>query len=755
MMTGKTQWGWPIALWIAALTGCGSDGTSSQPNGTGSDPDVADPGVVTGPQTPVSASVEVPESLREALAQAAASDGTALKGTHAPPLDAELGYDPASASGLELIQNSLIALSDAELRRLGENGLAISKTREFPTFPYGYKTIYSEDLPVYVSADSVLFAVHRSFDEILKQVEFTYLIPELREMLGEMRARLQVAEYPEPLQGELDVYLTLAESLLTRKVLAPASSGDAEAIADLYDLAVAGEGHRIVTWLGIQRDEDFSQFRPRGHYTDEPILEQYFRTMILLGRADLRLIETQGNGEQVFHRSQFDAAVALDELMSPRARERWQRIDRVIGLLSAERDSMSPADMASLLAELGVKDFVSARGLDDTTIAAAISGGDWGAQRIASRIIYKEPGVKETLPLDRSFALFGQRYTVDSHVFVNTTYDRVEDRLMPDPLDVAFAALGNDAALEPLSNELTNASYAAGLARTRVLVDAHEADYWESSIQTSWLSALRALSPTAESLAAQPSVFRTRAAQNRILNTQLASWAELRHGTILYTKQSYTGGNACEFPDAYVDPYPEFYARLGRLAGQISEIADEIDASTDDSLAPRLTDWADNFQAAMAKLERMAENQKTGTPHDAELMDFVNDAVSWTLEHQGCDASAPPVPVGLKGWYLRLFFDQSQSLEQDPTIADVHTQPTDEAGNDVGRVLHVGTGLARLLVITVETCNGPRAYAGLASSYGQTVEENWKRMDDPTWAERIAKGPFPDPAWMKDVLAEQ
>jgi hypothetical protein len=58
-------------------------------------------------------------------------------------------------------------------------------------------------------------------------------------------------------------------------------------------------------------------------------------------------------------------------------------------------------------------------------------------------------------------------------------------------------------------------------------------------------------------------------------------------------------------------------------------------------------------------------------------------------------------------------------------------------------------------VITVETCNGPRAYAGLASSYGQTVEENWKRMDDPTWAERIAKGPFPDPAWMKDVLAEQ
>jgi hypothetical protein len=32
-----------------------------------------------------------------------------------------------------------------------------------------------------------------------------------------------------------------------------------------------------------------------------------------------------------------------------------------------------------------------------------------------------------------------------------------------------------------------------------------------------------------------------------------------------------------------------------------------------------------------------------------------------------------------------------QSIEFDPTIADVHTQPTDAAGNPVGHVLHVGT----------------------------------------------------------------
>jgi hypothetical protein len=699
----------------------------------------------------VSASTEVPQVLRSALENAASTDGETLKREGALPLETELGYDPLAADGLDLIQSSLLPLSEAELAKLGENGFAISKTREFPTFSYGYQSIYSEDLPVYVSADSVLFAVHRSFDEILEQVEYRYLVPELHSLLGSMRELLPRAEFPEPLQGELDVYLTLAESLLTGMVLAPASSGDAELIRELYAQAVAGEGHADVSWLGVERDEDFSQFKPRGHYGDMPTLQQYFRAMILLGRADLRLIETKGNGKQVFHRSQFDAALALDELLSPSARERWQRIDRVIGLFSGERDAMSPADMAGLLEKLGVGNFAEARALDDLTIAREIAGGAWGAQRIASRIIYKEPGVPHTLPLDRAFTLFGQRYTVDSHVFVNTTYDRVEKRMMPDPLDVAFAALGNDAALEPLSADLENQSYAAGLARTRVLVDAHEAAYWESSLQTSWLAALRALSPTVEALTWQPSVFRTPAAQNRILNTQLASWAELRHGTVLYAKQSYTAGNACEFPDAYVDPYPDFYARLGRFAGQVSEIADAVG---DASLSPRLTAWADNFQSAMAKLERMAENQKTGAPHDAELMEFINDAVSWSLEH-GCDPTEPPMPVGLQGWYLRLFFDQEKSLEQDPTIADVHTQPTDEVGNDVGRVLHVGTGLPRLMVITIETCNGPRAYAGLASSYAQVVEEDWTRLDDPTWAKRIAEGSFPEPPWMKDVFAEQ
>ena len=65
----------------------------------------------------------------------------------------------------------------------------------------------------------------------------------------------------------------------------------------------------------------------------------------------------------------------------------------------------------------------------------------------------------QAFPLPRSFLLLGQRYVVDSHVFSNVVYDRVPPstkgrlRMLPDPLDVAFAVFANnqaakDAALE-------------------------------------------------------------------------------------------------------------------------------------------------------------------------------------------------------------------------------------------------------------------------------------------------------------------
>jgi hypothetical protein len=105
-----------------------------------------------------------------------------------------------------------------------------------------------------------------------------------------------------------------------------------------------------------------------------------------------------------------------------------------------------------------------------------------------------------------------------------------------------------------------------------------------------------------------------------------------------------------------------------------------------------------------------------------------------------------------QGWYPELFFAPGKSTQFDPTIADVHTAPTDEAGNAVGNVLHVATGYPRLMVVTVDTCLGPRAYAGLASAYHEKVTTGFQRLNDQEWSAQLNAAPAADVAWMKDLV---
>lgn len=738
------------AVVLAGLTAFTSSGCapkeqnigSGDPQGTGGTKSIPD-----GPMFKVTATEDVPVPLQQAIETSRTMDGAALSATYPAPATAALTYDPKAAAGMELIQASPLALNANELSVLGANGLVISKRTEFPSFAYGYKTIYAEDLPVYVSADSILEAVHRTFDSLLKQNEQLVLIRELGEVLAGMRSRLAEVTFDASVKKDADLYLTLAASLLAGQELAPVGFAPASEVSALFALATAAEKHRNVELFGVARDEDFSQFTPRGHYTDSDELKRYFKAMMWLGRVDLRLIETQSDGTQVFYRRQFDAAVALRELMSASAFKLWQHIDDTIGAYAGEHDSMTPKTLDGLMSALQVSTLADAAKLSDQQIVDEIVRGGWGAQRIASRIIYKFPGVTKTLPLDRSFLLFGQRYTVDSNTFVNVTFDRVDGRMLPEPLDAAFAALGNNAALPLLSDEFTNTSYVAGLAKTRALVDAHEPAYWEGSLYTRWLGALRSLSPQENS--ALPSITRTPAWRDRILSTQLGSWAELRHDTILYVKQSYTTGAVCEFPDAYVDPYPEFYARLGALAEAVNAQAQQLPDSAA-TLKTNTQAWVANFKTVVTNLQQMAQDQLTGTPHSADLMAFINDAVKWD-EQNICGAV---YRTNLTGWYLKLFLEPGSGTEYDPVVADVHTQPTDGFGSDVGRILHVGTGAPRLMIVTAETCQGPRAYVGLAFSYGEFVAEDWKRLNDQDWAAKLREEPFPDAAWMSSILAE-
>jgi hypothetical protein len=687
-----------------------------------------------------------------AIAALADLDATTLGARYPTAFQAAPTYDPSAIVGFDTLQASSLALTTSEQQALTQKGFVVSANHTFPTFAYGYMSIYSADLPVYISADSILEGVHRSYDALLQTTETSKLITELQSLLDGMRTGLAGgagAELGSDVQGDVDTYLAVAASLLEGTTLAPVAGGSATDIGNLVDLANQAAGPASVSLFGTSRDEDFSQFKPRGHYTSSTALELYFRAIMWLGRIDFRLLETQPDGSQVFQRRQLDDMLLLNALVTSDLHPHFDTIDDVIRVFVGEPDYMQLAQVGSLLADVGATTLTDAKSVSDQTFEQAIIAGGYGVQRIASHIMVDGIGSTGTLPPTLSFALLGQRYVIDSNVFSNLVFDRVGGgkiaRMLPNPLDVAFSVFGNNQAGTLLAPDLAQYPYAPDLAAMRLLVDAHPPEFWQASLYNLWLGALRELSPGAiasgSTAAALPATFKSEPWGRRLLSAELASWAELRHDTIAYSKQSYSGASFCDFPDGFVDPYPEFYQKLLDFAALAkTTVLPFFEGS--DLLSTEVSTYFDNLTQAATELQAIAEQELTGAPLSQDMLDFLNDAV---VVNGGCGS-----PQQTSGWYKKLFFVLGDGAVWDPTIADVHTEPTDALGNPVGNVLHVGTGDARLMVVVVDTCSGSHVYTGLASSYQEIVMPNFQRLDDPTWATMVRTEP--DVPWMTDVV---
>jgi hypothetical protein len=216
------------------------------------------------------------------------------------------------------------------------------------------------------------------------------------------------------------------------------------------------------------------------------------------------------------------------------------------------------------------------------------------------------------------------------------------------------------------------------------------------------------------------------------MNTQLASWAELRHDNLLYAKQSYTGGVVCSYPEAYLEPVPELYRR-------IKTYADSAGTSLA-ALHPGMTRAITHFKILSAvadTLTGIAFRELQGIP----LQGFQRTFLHSVLYQSSTMCGAPP-----DGWYIRIHYT---------VVADVHTIPTDEYGSMVGWVLHAGTGPINMAVVEAQLPDGRMAaFAGPVSSYYERMTSGFKRLTDEEWATMYAEAPSARPSLVNLFLAD-
>ncbi len=681
----------------------------------------------------------------------------------------KLGFDPTTASFFEGFQKAGFKLTSKELAAFKKNGFVVSERMGGRSFAQIYYQIFTRDLPVFISADSILHAWHRSYDAVLEQLEETYLSKSLDEILTGMADRIPAAHAAYG-TGDLknsvqdaDYFIAVARSLLNGKpVGTKLSKRDGDVARTLA--AVASLKLEKFELFGRPRVMDYSQFKVRGHYEKTLQLKRYFRAMMWLGRIDMRV---SGDDPKVDYRRQLGSAVVMHDLLAKSGRfNQWAEFDRIIQTFVGVTDSMTFAQLGGVLKAGGITDPAKVNLAVLGTLQGKINSGKIGAQQIRSHYVVSSPFGSDKASLPRSFTVLGQKFTVDSWATSKIVADdimwdkRKVQRRMPSALDVAFGVMGNDNAVPMIVDRINNKNgmkfrdglmYQHNLAAVRNVIDSQKAKSWNQNIYTNWLATLRELSKSTTGTKF-PQAMRTKAWAMKDINTQLGSWAQLRHDTILYVKQSYTSSASCYYPHGFVDPRPAFWARFANMAKATSNLlaktpypARKINGVDLKVLQKKHVAFFNNFAAKVELLKEIARKQFAQKDLTKAEERMLKDVVQ--ISH-GSGFTM------YNGWYPTLFYKgRTDSGKWDALVSDVHTNVPAPILGDPGGVLHQGVGNIDFMMVAIDSGKDRMVYAGPVMSHYEFVMKGTQRKSDSEWKKDLRKGKTPPrPPWTTDYL---
>lgn len=295
-----------------------------------------------------------------------------------------------------------------------------------------------------------------------------------------------------------------------------------------------------------------------------------------------------------------------------------------------------------------------------------------------------------------------------------------------------MALFGSERAKEILKDlgDTNYSDYEKKFSELKTEIDSLSIEDWFQNLYWNWLFALRAL--LVEFGNGYQTFMQTKAWQDKELNTALASWSELRHDTILYVKQSYTIAEMGAVPEpppvvGYVEPVPEFYARLLTLTKMTKKGLKEL-VPYEELEKLKLEFFLNRFSEI---LERLLEISKKELENQS-----LTDEEYYFIENFG-SISEGLIETVSEG-------DVDPDMFKTVLIADVHTE-----GN-TRKVLEEGVGYIKTLIVAYKLPEGHILVGvGPVFSYYEFKQPMENRLTDEAWREMLnTQHPF-EPEWVK------
>lgn len=744
-----------LVLMVLALTliaaGC-------QPSPTTEAPTTAAP-TVASPTTPPPTSEKSPTPVVPPRAKSLFAPYAPQPVSSSPSL-----VQPAIAPDLSnvYVPTVLSAEQRARLARDGVVGSPGAQEKEFFTL---YEKARYANVPIFITSDSLLHVYHLMFDKTLRTAETEYFYPLLKTLNRALITQVD-AQYQQLRGGPWEdaALRTVAFVAVAGKAADPGFPVPAYAAelaeAELALIQAADGIWPSPLFPGLQFGEDYTQYIPRGHYTLSEDLSAYFKSMMWYGRMTFRL-QTQdpaiGEAEtrsalllvRALRNTQVESRPALDV---------WADLYDPTAFLVGRSDDLTVLDYIPVIDAVYGKNPPLTTLADDAKLREFIAAADaLPSPRILGLVIAV---TDDETQVTKGLRFMGQRFVPDSYIFRQLIYRNVgtlsDRRGLPKGLDI-LAAMGSERAYELLDamDETHYANYVSQMEKMRAWTGSLTVEDWTETVYNAWLYTFY---PLLEKPAPQtPSFMQSTAWQDKQLHTSLGSWAELRHDTILYAKQIYAelGGDWMPTPPdplparGYVEPVPEFYARLAALA-----------AMTRDGLASRSllgaqdADSLSRIEELALALKQMAEKELAGIPLTAEEHERIR-YYGGELEHLVIASADQPENASGAMPYM-------EEEPQVAVIADVATDP-DPQGIGIPQpvVLEVAVGRVNdlhVVVPLIEDDGSIRlevAKGGIFSYY----EFPWPaedRLTDEKWRALLDDNAAPErPEWISSFFTPE
>ncbi|MDO9536482.1 MAG: DUF3160 domain-containing protein [Bacillota bacterium] len=620
---------------------------------------------------------------------------------------------------------------------LASNGFVVVPSREEQLF-YIYENNEYMKLPSFVTTDSVLQVYHIFFDYSLRTLEGEKLLPILEELTESMLQKslllynhLTDEELKRVLEKNMAV-LAVAQQALEKPLPADLPAVAKQMGQDEYQL-VRGEGGFSSSAI-FPYELDYSQYKPRGHYTRSEELQRFFRAMMWYGQAPFPLYkdleETIRNEEQTLQALLITYSLFMENEGLPDI-ERWENIYDPTVFYVGNTDDLNVYHYKELIVNVYGADF-DLNTLNDAEKLDAL-------YKEAKKL--PEPKIKAkytsvTTPVGKQFRLMGQRYIPDSEII----QELVEplQRPIPSGLDV-MGVLGSDRALE-LALEVLKAQekwpgYLDVHQKYKEKFDQVPETTWRSNMYYGWLWTIKSLlHPFGEGF---PSFMTNTAWEDKSLSTAAGSWAQLRHDTILYGKQSGAecgGGEEPPQVKGYVEPNIPVYEKLLWLTQYSRTNLKEREIITG-SLESKMQHFEDLLQFLINCSVKQLRNEELTAEEYYQLLTY-----GGMLEY---------LTSSFAGDGTRWFEITSETDKNMAVIADIHTIAPNPFG--AGGYFHVAVGPAHEIYVVVPIGGQLHLTRGAAFSYYEF--DAAERLNDEQWQKMLKENKAPtQPEWVKNFI---